>query len=419
MTDGNNITPVQQNDVATVQRPELKADHGWYNSTFTQLLAPLVGTRYILLAIEEINPFNFLGKDSPIKAQNSDGSDKLKNGKPIATDGKYITSDGKPWKESSFGRYASRNFAAFGIGATVLAIVGKYSKGTLNDIKSIYAEAVGYELDKKPQDVTLSDIFIKSQNEALKVTRDAYKSRTAMRFATASSFFVPWHKFRDKSFQSVQPKYDVNADAGIGAVGAHIYGEGFLRKPSFFDMEQKMVSTKINHKDIDPYIAIQPEDIQSLLNLQRKHLDKNYRAPLTESKEGQNDIRLATRIAKLFNATYDNIPPVNADSFTLGKLNYLVGFGLLDKFPESIAFVELANKSKEMKEVKKVASAIKNGENPQVEFAKYGIDMQQLSTSTERQAANTEHPSKKFTDNIQPKTLMDFSSKSPESHMKI
>lgn len=407
------------NKIEAVQRPEIKADHGWYNSLFTQLLAPLVATRYVWLAIEEINPFNFLVKDPPEIALDKRGEPIKKNGKHITTDGKHITPDGTPWKEKSFGRYASRNFAAFGIGTMVLAIVGKYSKDTLSDIKSIYAEAVGYELDKKPQDVTLSDIFVKSQNEALKVTRDAYVKRTLTRSAMVSAFFVPWYKLRDKSFRSVQPKYDVNANAGIGAVGVNIYAEGFLRKPSFFDLEQKMASQKINHNDIDPYVAIQPQDIQTLLSLQRKHLNAKYRAPLTESKEGQNDIKLATRISKLSNDTYDSVPPENTDSFTLGKLNYLIGFGLLDKFPESLAYVELANKSVDMKAVKQVAAAIKNGDDSQGAFAKFGVDMRQLSANSEPPIQPFVAETKKFTQNIQPKTLMDFATQSPATHLAI
>lgn len=423
MSDDKNIESVQQSNVTIVERPQIKADRGWYNSIFTQLVAPLVATRYIWLAIEEINPFNMLRKYVPRLAKDENGERVVKeehgNKYHVTVNGRNATIDGKTWKEPSFGRYVSRNFAAVGMGTTVLGIVGSYSKNTLDDIKSIYAEAVGYELGKKTADVTLADIFTRSNNEAVKITRDAYISRTAGRFATVSAFFLPWHKFRDKALRHIQPKYSVNAEAGVGAVGVNLYAEGLLRKPSFFDLEQKIVGSKINHNDLDPYSAIQPEDIQSLIHLHRKHLNKNYKAPLIESKEGQNDIKLATRIAKLFGDTYDNVPPANTDSFTLGKLNYLIGFGLLDNFPESLAFVELANKSVDMKAVKQVAAAIKNGENSQDAFAKFGIDVQKLAARNEQHAYTSSAPEKKFTDNIQPKTLIDFSAKSPETSLKM
>ncbi len=384
MVDDNNIT-LRDKQVTQPQRPQLKADRTWYSSTFTQLLAPLVATRYIWLAVEDINPFDILDKQK----------------KRIKTE---------------WGRYVSRNFAAFGMGATVLSIMGMYSKNTLHDIKSMYAEAVGYELDKKPQDVTLSDIFIKSQNEALKITRQAFAERSTARALTAATFFVPWQKCKLKIFQKREPNYETNANAGLGAVGIYLYGEGFLRKPSFFDVEQKLISTRINHNDVDPYGVIIPQDIQSLLTLHRKHTDKHYSPPLGASIEGQNDAILATRIASLLNTAYDNIPQLDNKSFTIGKLNYLIGFGLLEKFPESLAYVELANKSSDMKEVKQAAEAIKNRQDPQQVFKQHGIDMQKLVA----RSVPPDNPTyEKFTQNIQPKTLKEFAEKPAGASLTI
>lgn len=413
MPNDTNIVPTKEQTIAPVERPELKADKSWYSSAITQLLAPLVGTRYIWLTLEEINPFNFLGKTTP-KLTHDEKIIKYDTDKRTILNKADIT----PYKESSFGRYASRNFAAYGMGTGLFMLIGIYSKNTLNDIKSIYAEAVGYELGKNSKDVTISDVFIKSQNEAVKVTCSAYLKRTLIRFGTAATFFVPWEKFRSKPFQYVQPKYDVNADAGVGAVGALIYGEGFLRKQSFFDFEQKLVSSKINHKDVDPYSAIQPQDVQALINLYRKHLNTYYQAPLAESPEGQNDIKLADRIAKLLNDTYDNKPDIGTDRFTMGKLNYLIGFGMLEKFPESLAYVELANKSADMKEVKQAVSAIEAGEDVKKVFARFGADIQKLSAKPEQQTEIPVAESKRFTQDVAPKTLMDFATKSLESKSK-
>lgn len=369
-------------NIAPIQRPELKADHSWYSSLFIQLLAPLVATRYVWLAIEEINPFNFFNPNKdPVKL-------------------------------------SKKNFAAYGMGATFLGIVGAYSKNTLHDIKSIYAEAVGYELGKKTEDVTFSDVFIKSHNKALETTKNAYLGRTLARSVTASTFFIPWHKLREKSFPNTKTKYNVNVNVGTGAVGVHIYGEGYLREPSFFDVEQKMISSKINRNDVNPYSAIQPHEIQTLLTLQRKHLDKKYKAPLGASIEAQNDVKLATRIAELLNSTYDHIPQVDTKNFTIGKLNYLIGFGLLDKFPESLAFVELANQSVAMKEVKQAAVAIKNGEEPQQVFTGFGIDMQKLQDKVEQKTTTTENAIEKFTQNIKPKALIDFATQSLEPNTR-
>lgn len=393
------------------ERPDLRSDQSWYSSLFTQLLIPLVGTRYIWWTAEEINPFNFLGKPLP---ETTHDKKKIK----YADDQKTITNKTEitKYKEPSAWRYASRNFAAYGMGTGVLMLMGIYSKNTLNDIKAIYAEAVGYELGKNSKDVTYTDVFVKSKNEAVKTTCDAYIKRTAGRIGTALTFFVPWEKFRAESFKYVAPKYGTNANAGVGAVGALIYGEGFLRKPSFFDVEQKLVSTKINHKDIDPYTAFQPQDIQALLTLQRKHMDKHYTAPSISTPEGQGDVKLATRIAELLNATYDNKPDMAPARFTIGKLNYLIGFKLLDKAPEALAFVELANKSTDMKEVKQAASAIKAGEDVTQVFARSGVDINILN-KPEQQAAVVAPETKQFTKDIAPKELMEHVAKSTETSM--
>ncbi len=72
---------------------------------------------------------------------------------------------------------------------------------------------------------------------------------------------------------------------------------------------------------------------------------------------------LADRIAVLLNQTYNNTPKTEHANFTLGKFNYLVGFGLLDMSSASLAFVELANRSSDMKEVNAAATAIKSGQD--------------------------------------------------------
>lgn len=407
MVESNNTTPVQ--NITPAERPELKSDQSWYSSLFTQLLIPLVGTRYIWWTAEEINPLDFLDKKRPKFTHDGKEIEYLGDTKTILN-----KADITKYKEPSFWRYASRNFAAYGMGTGVLLLMGMYSKNTLSDIKAVYAEAVGYELGKNSKDVTYTDVFVKSKNEAVKTTCNAYIKRTAGRIGTALTFFVPWEKFRSEPFKYVEPKYGTNANAGVGAVGALIYGEGFLRRPSFFDIEQKLVSTKINHKDIDPYTAFQPQDIQALLSLHRKHMDKNYKAPTVSSQEGQADVKLATRIAELLNATYDNKPDVTTDRLTVGKLNYLIGFKMLDKAPEALAFVELANKSLNMDEVKQAASAIKAGEDVAGVFARFGVDMGNLNKPEQQIVAAPAEP-KQFTKGIVPKELMEYAAKPAET----
>ncbi len=384
-----------------VVRPEISVPER-YDSPFMKLIAPFIATRYFWLAIEEINPFDFLKKrDSLIK----DGAISAH-------------SVGKPWKEPSMGRYFSRNFAAFGMGLTFLAAMGFYSRNTFKDIKSLYSEAVAYEFDKKPEDVTLWDIFSKSENAALKVTRGAYLRRTAARLATAGSFFFPWQIFR--GYKELKPEYGANANAGVGAVGAYLLAEGYLRDKSFFDALQEMVSSDLHHNNANPNQSITSMRIKGLLALQRKHLNKDYQWPNADSPEGKSQLLLAERIASLMNQTYGNDERVEEANFTIGKFIYLAGFGLLDKFPESLAFVELANKSADMKEVKQAALQIKTGHQPQQVFAEFGIDMNELANVDNKIVRGNDKADNFYTDKHKPHTHQDYAKRhNPENVMAV
>ncbi len=347
-----------------------------YNSPFLQLMIPVLTTRYMWLAIEDINPLNFLKKPNPA-----------------------LKPDFEAFVKPNMGGYIRRNFAALGMGATTLGLIAYYSKRTAEDVKTLYAEAVAYELDKKPQDVDWNDIFVKSKNAALEVTRDAYVKRTISRFIAGSAFLVPWHKMRD--WKNDKPKYDANANAGVGAIGAYLSLDGFRRKPSFFDTEQNMVAETINHTGENTHETISTKNIQTLLMLQRRHLDKEYKWPQFSSEDGMNQSVLSTRIADLLNQTYNNASKTEEANFTIGKFNFLVGFRLLDKFPDALAYVELANKSTDMKDVKQVSALIKGGETPQAAFAQFGVDMNALVLKhTDRHTGEGVScaPQKKFTD---------------------
>ncbi len=383
----------------------VKAAFNRYDSAFTRLIAPLVATRYSWLAIEDINPFNFLNKPKP----------------------EELNPNFVRWVKPSFKKYLSFNFAALGMGLTFLSVIAFYSKNTAHDIHSLYSEAVGLELGKKKEDVGFLDIYWRSNNAALKVTRKAFFKRSLARLATAAMFFLPWHKARD--FDYAPPKYDANANAGVGAMGIYLMGEGFLRDPSYFDVEQNMAATAIHHTNNNMYENIKPQNIQTLLMLQRKQLNKNLSWPAAGSAEGQEQLKLATRIAKLMNKTYRNIPNDEQANFTIGKFNYLVGFGMLNNFPDSLAFVELANKSSDMRDVNNAAAAIKAGQNPQDVFAQFGIDINALQnpaqpaiTQPQEEPVQTkfsEAVGKAEKKNITPKTHQEFAAQTSDPNLGI
>ncbi|MBY0408330.1 MAG: hypothetical protein K2Q01_11625, partial [Rickettsiales bacterium] len=204
------LPEVSHTDDAPQSDLAVKGRFARYNSPFLQLMIPLLTTRYLWLAVEDINPLNFLSKPDPSKAPGF-----------------------QPWERPTTMGYIKRNFAALGMGATILGLVGFYSKRTGDDIKTLYSEAVGYELGKKTEDVTWQDVFVKSENAALQVTRDAFFKRTATRMLAGAAFLAPWHMLRD--WKNHKPKYDANANAGVGAMGLYLsLFEGFMRKQSFF-----------------------------------------------------------------------------------------------------------------------------------------------------------------------------------------
>lgn len=364
----------------------LRADHTWYNSSLMQLLLPLFGFRYLFEAIEDINPGKFFSKIPKVDIKD------------------------QSWKHQNTKQFVLSNVIPYGMGALFGGIIAKYSLDTLNDVKTVYAEAVGYELGKKTEDVTLKDIFSESKNQAVAVTREAYSWRTLLRLGTAATFFVPWHKLR--GFKDAAPIYGANAKVGVGAIAAYILGEGFLREPSFFDIEQKLISGKINHKDAIARISITPQEVLGLLSSHHKHIEPSYQAPSGASIDGQNEVMLATRITDLLNQTYNNAPHTGDVHFTIGKFNYLIGFGLLDRFPESMAFVDLANKSTDMQDVKQAAAAIKAGQDAKVVFAQFGVDIAQ-SAAILPTVSSPIPAEKKFTDGVQSTAEKLFA---PKSH---
>ncbi|MDE3060090.1 MAG: hypothetical protein KGJ06_03680, partial [Pseudomonadota bacterium] len=314
-----------------------------YMSSFLQFFGPLISLRYLGIAFEKINPLNILGK-------------------------KYDA--GTPWKPP-LKEGLSRNITSLGMGAFLLTGVGLYSKRTYDDMRTLYAEAVGYELNKRPEDITWRDILFKSRNQAVQVTANAFLKRTALRAAAAGSFLVPWHWMTPKA--NTKPDYSANIDAGVGVAGLYMSSEGWLRSQSYFDLQQYIADTAINHSNTHIHDVIKPEQIETLLFLQRRHLNREYKWPSLHSSDAQEEIALSNRIAELMNQTYNNAPKTEPASFTIGKFNYLIGFGLLDSFPTSLGFVELANKSTDMKEVNAAAAAIQAGQDPRAVFQSFGI----------------------------------------------
>jgi hypothetical protein len=100
---------------------------------------------------------------------------------------------------------------------------------------------------------------------------------------------------------------------------------------------------------------------------------------------GRFSMALSARVADMMNRTYGNAPNPEDVDLTLGKFLYLLGNGLLDRFPENLGYIELASRSKSMQPIKEAADFIKNGGNPGQVFP----DIHHIPEKTEMAAAGT------------------------------
>ncbi|MEI6730087.1 MAG: hypothetical protein WCL30_02415 [Pseudomonadota bacterium] len=272
---------------------------------------------------------------------------------------------------------AKNNLYSIIVGTLVGAVTTLFALRNLHDIHHMFAGAVGYEFEKDEKEVGRKDFF-DSKNDIVEKTRHNYMSRNFWRYVIVGSFF----SFFAIPNKVMQKEGADTVDLGVSLAGIRLVTDLFSRKESFFEMMQRITDAKVNHNDKrgDP---ITTEDVMNLYDCRMRATHKNYSTPKMNSEKWENDKKLAERIANLLNQSYDNVkktePNVDLD---FRKLIYLWGHKLLDSdnFAHNIGFVELAGKSKNMKEVKQVVNDLKNGVKLEEAFAKFGIDVSQYKT---------------------------------------
>lgn len=254
-------------------------------------------------------------------------------------------------------------------GLLMYAVVAIYAKSTWKDIRNIYTETVAWEKNKKPEDVTFFDIW-RSKNDIIHRTVKNYRFYNLSRAAINLPFFLPFipgfEKFFVKSLKGIGVK-DLNAESGVdwgvGLNSAYLFKDVIYREETFFELLQKFVDQKINHTDRTGDI-ITAADLISLYDRHAKDKNPNYTySGRMDTQRWENDQRLFGRIAKLMNQTYKNEPNPEEVNFTLPKLIYLLGNGLIDpkRMDRSNAYIEIAGHNSGMEEVKKVTAALESG----------------------------------------------------------
>lgn len=291
--------------------------------------------------------------------------------------------------------FTRSSFYPYSAGTLFLAITGRYSAKTLKDIKDLSAETLSYETGKPTDQIGYLDLF-KSKNRFVQETMKHMINRSLLRFGSMLTFFIPWHKFA-----LTKDKVDSEraVDAGVGVLGLYL-GFDTGRRATSYERWVSTVAKKINKRDdLDskPYDVIDSNDISMFLIDHYNSHQKGYIKPSASSPEGEQLQAVSQRIADLMNMTYGNTKATEPANFTDGKMFYMVD--MLDK-PYSMGYVELANKSKDMSEVKAVSDAIGLGADPRAVFAQHGIDLNALPNNRETSVDAQEPTTVKFADKV-------------------
>ncbi len=250
-----------------------------------------------------------------------------------------------------------------GVGSTLLT--ASYSKMVYEDIKSIFSEAVAYEIGKDANDVTFKDIR-KSDNRIVQGTVSNWYSKTLGRLATDALFFV-----------SAFGKAEKFTDAALGIKGLQALFETWKREPTMFEQITTLIHNKINPKNgLGQTIGV--GDVFDLY--QHYHLRYSPAKAFTnvvdnDAQESRAWIKgkvIFDRITELLNDTYaykhataidpSTKQPITRANFALPKFIYLLGHDLIDpqKPAQTLLLVEAAN-SVGMKAVRAIETELKRG----------------------------------------------------------
>ncbi len=267
------------------------------------------------------------------------------------------------------------------VGSFMMVVSSLYLKRTYDDIKGAFAESIAWEKGKDPKDVGLRDVLT-SDNTLVEAARKNFFKYNTRRFAVNSPFFS--HLVAPTS---VKPKDAILF--GVAANSLYLMSDVVSRKETFFERLQSFVDDKILHTEqIGNKITA-----NDLINLYELHSrDKNQKYSFScrmDTQEWSDRTKIFTRMADLMNQTYGNEPNKENANFTLPKMIYLMGHGLINSsLPErSCAFIELANHNG-MEAVKEAAKQpIKDGADVKYAQEHYPISQAALSCTSEKECA--------------------------------
>jgi len=224
-------------------------------------------------------------------------------------------------------------------GAAMYAMATFYLTRTYQDLKNVFAEPIAWETGKAKEDVGFIDIM-KSENSLVQAAKRNFFKYNARRFAVNLPFFA---NHLPGPFKKLDP--DTAVLAGVGTNAIYLMSDVLTRKETFFERLQGFVDQKIVHKG-DLGEKATALDLINLYELHSRDKNSGYNASgRMDTQEWQDRQALFGRMASLINQTYGNEPNKEHANFTLGKMIYLMGHGMIGtgNMERSSAYIETAS----------------------------------------------------------------------------
>ncbi len=308
---------------------------GQYQSGFWQLAIPMLSTRYLGRWVSNLLRFEDFSKDLG----------RLNFIKPLI-----------------------KNFYGIIVGVVMAGVTGFYAKHTMNDMQRVFSEMLGWEngYDKAPANISLRDMQ-ESKNAIINTTANNFVKYNINRLAFTSlpffNFLIPgvleW-----KNGKGGMSIYN-SVDLGTGVTGAYLVKDWLSRKETFFEALQKFIDLKLNQQKNRVKEPVTADELVKIYEIHLRDNGMSNGQPTyfdVNSASAQNDKVLFGRMAELMNQTYGNTPDKEQANFTVPKLLYLLGMGLIkEEQPEqNLAYVEIANRYG-MNAVKQMTQALAQG----------------------------------------------------------
>ena len=249
------------------------------------------------------------------------------------------------WDKKDISHFETHQYSGIA-GAIMYAVAGFYAYSTWKDMKQVMSEAVAWEKDKHPNDVTFRD-FWNSDNTVVKQTISNYATYNLRRFAVNTAFFLP---FLAKPLANKFPIFknpELGVDLGVAANAAYLFSDILTRKVTPFEELQTLIDLKVNHTDHvgDKVLASELMDVYER-HAQYSPSDKTHSfLQQRGTPQWDESMKLFERMAELINQTYGNEPMHEKANFGFSKYIYLMGNGMIDPnhTDRALTCVEIAN----------------------------------------------------------------------------